>query len=76
MTVSFELGYDMSSCPTWWDNFITALQDGEYHEVSITAVNKGLKPFNGWWSDNKKTGREVINFATEQDYLLFALRYA
>ena len=76
MTVSVELGYDMSSCPTWWNNFITALQNNKYHEISIAAVDKGLEPFNGWWSENKKTNREVINFASEQDYLLFVLKYS
>ncbi len=76
MTVSVELGFDMSSCPSWWNNFIDTLVNDKYEEVSIARVDNGLKPFNGWWSENKKTNRELINFATEQDYLLFALKYS
>ena len=64
-------------CPDYWKKFFYSqlLQTGRYGSASIEEVNDKLEPWNGTIVEYSN-GHHAIEFDTDEDKLLFMLRWS
>ena len=75
----FNLHSTFVGCPVYWQNFITHLQnefDMWGREVSVTIIQRELKPYGGRYHLAGSEPWDYIEFDTEQQFTLFVLRWS
>lgn len=72
--IGFELSDRLIDCPLCWQNFITAAQEFFWEDVAVRRINVMLKPYGGRYRMTGENG--FIEFESEQDYTLFALKWS
>ena len=75
----FDLHSTFAGCPVYWQNFIIHLQnenDMYDREVSVPIIQRELKPYGGRYHMADSEPDDYIEFDTEQQFTLFALRWA
>lgn len=75
----FDLHSTFVGCPVYWQNFITHLQnefDMWGREVSVSIIQRELKPYGGRYHLAGSESQEYIEFQDEKQLILFALKWA
>lgn len=76
MVVKVPLFDSNFKIPTWWSGFYEDLRikypRGE--DRNETNINLELEPYNALWAQG--TGTPYVEFDTEQDYVMFVLRWS
>jgi len=75
----FELRNTFAQCPVSWQNFITHLQsefDMWDRDVSVPIIQRELKLYGGRYHIAGSEPNDYIEFDTEEQFTLFALRWS
>jgi len=75
----FSLHSTFAGCPIYWQNFIIYLNnefDMWGRDVSVSIIQRELKPYGGRYHLAGSESREYIEFDTEQQFTLFVLRWS
>ena len=75
----FDLHSTFAGCPVYWQNFIIYLQnenDMYDRDVSISLIQRELKPYYGRYHMAGSEPWDYIEFDTEQQFTLFVLRWS
>jgi hypothetical protein len=76
---TFVLGSSLAQCPVYWQNFIIHLQKQTgnlYRDVRISILQKELKVYGRRYHMAGSERWGYIEFNTEKQFILFALRWA
>lgn len=75
----FSLHSTFAGCPIYWQNFIIYLNnefDMWGRDVSVSIIQRELKPYGGRYHLAGSESQEYIEFDTAEQYAWFVLRWS
>ena len=75
--IGFELQNAFNKCPIYWQNFIISVRkEFMTKDVATVAIHRELKKYGGRWHFAGSFNHDTIEFASEECYTMFILRWS